>query len=75
MPTQTEILQLRLTEAENAYHQLVTGSKAMVIVDSNLERVEFAKTDLGKLRAYIEDLKRQLGLVPAGSTGPMGVWF
>lgn len=74
-PEQTALLTQRLTDAETAYHLLITGQKALVIVDQNLERVEFSRTNLGALSAYINDLKRQLGLIPAGSSGPMRVWF
>lgn len=72
--TEAEIAQLRqrLSEAETAYHQLVLGAKAAVIVDSNGERIEFQAANAARLMAYIQDLKRQLGL---SSSGPMTVWF
>lgn len=66
------LLQQRLTEAESAYHQLMMGAKASVIVDSNGERVEFQAANAQRLAAYIQDLKRRLG---QSSSGPMQVWF
>jgi len=66
------ILRQRLADAETAYHQLVLGAKASVIVDSNGERIEFQAANASRLMAYIQDLKRQLGL---SSSGPMTVWF
>lgn len=74
-PQEREILLKRLTEAETAYHQLQLGMKATVIVDQNGERVEFQSTTAGRLAAYIQELKRQLGLLPGCSTGPMQVWL
>lgn len=75
MTQNREALLKNLTEAEAAYHQLMLGMKASVIVDQNGERVEFQTTTSGKLAAYIQELKRQLGLLPCGSTGPMQVWL
>lgn len=54
-------LQKWLTEAENAYHQLIMGTKAIVFVDSNGERVEYQRAESAKLSAYIAELRRQLG--------------
>lgn len=71
-PEQRTLLEQQLAEAQAAYHQLVMGQKAAVIVDSNGERVEFQAANSRQLAAYIQDLKRQLGL---SSTGPMTVWF
>lgn len=68
-----DILTKRLSDAEEAYHQLMTGTKAAVFVDQNGERVEYAKVDLGRLVAYITELRRQLG--PCTNQGPMTVWM
>lgn len=66
----------KLVEAENAYHALMIGQSALVVVDSNGERVEYNRSNAAKLAAYIEDLKRQIA---AGSTprrlGPAGAVF
>lgn len=50
-----------LTEAETAYHKLVTGTSARVVVDQNGERVEYTSANRNALRSYIEDLRRALG--------------
>lgn len=73
-PSERETLLNRLSEAETAYHRLQTGVSARVIVDQNGERVEFNGTTAGRLAAYIQDLKRQLGLLTC-ATGPMQVWL
>jgi hypothetical protein len=64
----------RLVEAESAYHDLMTGRSARVIVDSNGERVEYTPASAPRLFTYITELKRQLGLVGQG-LGPMRVYF
>ncbi len=64
-----------LADAETAYHRLMTGAAARVIVDQNSERVEFVATTAGRLAAYIQELKRQLGIIPHGSVGPMQIWL
>jgi hypothetical protein len=50
----------QITEAEAAYHSLVTGKAARVIVDQNGERVEFIAANRAALYSYIQDLKSQL---------------
>lgn len=50
-----------LAEAQAAYHSLMTGKMARVIVDSNGERVEFTAANADKLAKYIADLKQQIG--------------
>lgn len=49
----------KLAAAEAAYHDLMTGRMARVIVDSNGERVEFTSASAGRLWAYIESLRAQ----------------
>ena len=66
-------LQLRLTQAEEQYHKLLTGQAARVFVDQNGERIEYVAAGASRLAAYIEDLKRQLG--QQTGTGPMNVWL
>lgn len=64
----------KLVDAEAAYHRLVTGQAASVLVDQNGERIEYSKTNLADLRAYITALKQQL--VGTGMpSGPMRVWL
>ncbi len=61
---------VRLSQAEEALHNLVTGKMASVVVDQNGERVEFSKTNIADLRAYIATL--------TGGTSaprPLTFWF
>lgn len=46
--------QARLDEARKAYHALMTGTSARVVVDQNGERVEFTAINAAKLYAYIQ---------------------
>ena len=66
----------KLVEAEAAYHDLMLGRSARVVVDSSGERVEFTAANAARLAAYIEELKQQIA---AGSTprrrGPAGALF
>ena len=58
-------LQARLSEAEAAYHRLLTGSRAeqVTYAAGQVSRsMKYTATNLDALRAYIDDLKRQLGL-------------
>lgn len=70
-------LQQKLDEAEAAYHKLMTGTMARVVVDKDGTRVEFTMSTAPRLYAYIQDLKTQLGLI--GGTppnyGPAGFVF
>lgn len=74
-PDQKYELEQRLAAAEAAYHDLMIGRQGRVFVDSNGERVETTPANAGRLMAYIQDLKRQLGLIPLTTIGPMGVYF
>lgn len=65
-------LQEKLTAAELAYHNLVTGKMARVFVDSNGERVEYTVTNAQQLLKYIADLKSQIS---ATKPAPMRVYF
>lgn len=71
---QRATLEQRLSEAETALHELALGNKARVFVDQNGERVEFAMTSMDRLRAYVLNLKVQLGQ-PTGVSGPMTPWM
>ena len=72
MALSTATLTLYLAEAEAAYHNLVTGKMALVVVDQNGERVEYNRASAPRLLSYIEDLKRQLG---TGVVGPLQPWI
>jgi hypothetical protein len=59
-----------LAEARQAYHSLMTGTSARVVLDQNGERVEFTAANAQKLYSYIMELERQLNPVQAGATPP-----
>lgn len=56
----------RLTEAEKAWHDLMTGQALVAVYDSNGERDEFRPANRDALRLYILDLKSQI----AGAAKP-----
>jgi hypothetical protein len=65
-----------LTDAEEAYHALLTGKSVASFRDSNGEQVTYSAVNVSRLGTYIEDLKRELGLLPTTQgVGPMRVWF
>lgn len=49
-----------LEEARAAYHNLMTGRNAIVVVDQNGERVEYQRANAFRLLAYIRMLEDQL---------------
>lgn len=67
-----------LYEARQAYHALMTGTSARVVLDQNGERVEFTAANRQSLYNYIMELERQLTPVVAGtppSNGPATFFF
>lgn len=70
-------LETQLADARMAYHNLMTGQSARVVVDQNGERVEFVQANRAALYQYIVDL--ELKLAPPASNrrvlGPMGFTF
>lgn len=76
MPIDPAILTVRLDEARDAYHALVTGTKARVIVDQNGERVEFTAAKRADLAIYISELERALAApTPFPNNGPIRFIF
>lgn len=67
----------RLTEAQTAYHDLMTGQAVAAFTDQNGERVSYSKTDAGKLASYIGDIIALLGtpVTVATSTAPRPLRF
>jgi hypothetical protein len=53
-------LAVQLAQAESAYHKLLTGTSARVVVDQNGERVEFTAANRSALYGYILDLRAQI---------------
>jgi len=71
---QIATLTARKTAAETAYHNLMVGGQARVVVDQNGERVEFVAASASRLKAYIQELADQLAEVSTRS-GPIKVWM
>lgn len=65
-----------LDSARKAHHDLITGSKPLVVVDQNGQRVEFGKVQIPQLLSYIRQLETLCGCnaVPVVS-GPLGFIF
>lgn len=59
-PAELAELQLKIKQAEKAYHALHIGSAVRVFTDQNGERVEYTRASRADLAAYIRDLKSQL---------------
>lgn len=57
----------QLVEAETAYHELMTGTAAVSIRDSDGSSVMYRATNASRLKAYIEDLKSQIAADSTGS--------
>ena len=66
------VLQNRLREAEQAWHELNLGQSARTFVDQNGERVEYTPANRLGLRAYILELRQQLGM-KLNVSGPAGL--
>ncbi|OUL59257.1 gpW family head-tail joining protein [Pseudoalteromonas ulvae] len=64
----------KLAEAQNAYHQLITGT-ATVAITRNGRAVTFSQANKADLLAYIDELKRELGQTSSRRRGPMGVFL
>lgn len=70
------LLAQRLAEAELAYHNLMLGTSARVVVDQNGERVEFTAANAERLKAYIESLKAEIARGGAAPDyRPLGALF
>lgn len=70
--------QQELDAARLAYHNLMTGKMARVIVDQNGERVEFVATNVARLQAYIQTLEAECSAATTGRPrvrGPFGFMF
>jgi hypothetical protein len=49
-----------LVEARQAYHNLITGTKARVFVDQNGERIEYDRATASGLAAWIATIENAL---------------
>lgn len=57
MATNAELL----ADAQAAYHDLMIGASARVVVDQNGERVEYTAANAPRLQAYITSLQNLIG--------------
>lgn len=64
-----------LAEAEAAYHALMSGQTVAELRDHNGETIRYFAPQAARLKAYILELKTELGLLPARSIGPGRGWF
>lgn len=71
------IIQVRLTAAEKARHEIVTGKGVKRFVDQNGEQVEYQAANLGKLEEYIAELQGLLNpmLAQQRMRRPLGFIF
>lgn len=71
------IWEARLTEAQTAHHELMTGQMVAAFTDQNGERVTYSKADVGKLAGYIADMVALLGVptTPATAVSPRPMRF
>lgn len=60
-------LQARLTEAEAAYHRLMTGALEVEVQHGDM-RTRYEASTAGSLLAYIEGLKAQIAAAGGAST-------
>jgi len=64
----------KLADAQAAYHELLVGRSARVVVDQNGERVEYTTANRSALAQYIARLEAEI----AGTTyrsGPTKTWL
>lgn len=69
--------QQKLDAAREAYHNLMTGAMARVVVDQNGERVEFVAANASRLAAYIKQLEAEcaMGVAMPRPQAPFGFFF
>lgn len=60
MATAPLTLKQQLADAKKAYHELMLGRSARVVVDRNGERVEFTAARKADLYAYIRELESKV---------------
>lgn len=59
-PTYLTLLKQRLADAQQAYHDLMTGGSARVFVDQNAERIEYTAANKNNLWAYMNGLMAEI---------------
>lgn len=71
--TDTAVLQTRLAAAELALHELSIGARTASLSFDG-KSMTYSQTNMGALRAYIAELRQQLGL-GTGRARPFAVRF
>ena len=69
MAVDIKTLKIRLIEAEDAYHQLLTGTKEVSVNVGNLGSVTYNQTSRTALEVYISSLKSQIAAAEGTSIG------
>ncbi len=69
MAVDIKTLKIRLIEAEDAYHQLLTGTKEVSVNVGNLGSVTYNQTSRTALEAYISSLKSQIAAAEGQPVG------
>ena len=64
-----ETLKIRLIEAEDAYHQLLTGTKEVSVNVGNFGSVTYNQMSRTALETYISSLKSQIAAVEGKTSG------
>lgn len=65
--TDLATLQTRLTEAETAYHQLMTGAKEVSVSIGGYGATTYAQADSSRLEQYIQKLKIEINRLSGGA--------
>lgn len=65
--TDLATLQTRLSEAETAYHQLMTGAKEVGVSIGGYGATTYAQADSGRLEQYIQKLKIEINRLSGGA--------
>ncbi len=68
MAIDIETLKTRLTQAEEAYHQLMIGAKEVSVNVGNFGAVTYNQTSRSALEAYISSLKSQIAVAEGKTT-------
>lgn len=61
-------LKTRLTEAETAYHALMTGQSVVSVDVQDMGKTTYQAADAPKLAAYIQSLQSQIAVLEGAST-------
>lgn len=69
MAVDVKTLKIRLIEAEDAYHQLLTGTKEVSVNVGNFGSVTYNQTSQTALEIYISSLKSQIAAAEGTNVG------